>query len=194
MPLPLMLGMSALQGGAGVISGFAQADAERKRIREKNAQIDAAKARVEAERNKLRQDTKSLSTDFITNYVTVRDPNKAEGIRQSYGQNMSMYKQGDAQLESSIANLEAQKEANGMSPMSAGLIGLGTGIASGIASTIGSGRSTPDTLGFNPTKGTQIPSIESISPRIDNQFGSTSAFTFDPFRKKQGFSTYDLMG
>lgn len=171
MPLPLMLGMAALQGGVGAISGFAQADAERKRIKEKNAQIDAAKARVEAERNKLRQDTKSLSTDFITNYVTVRDPNKAEGIRQSYGQNMSMYKQGDAQLESSIANLEAQKEANGMSPMSAGLIGLGTGIASGIASTIGSGESTPDTLGFNPTKGTQIPTTESMDNLWKPKFG-----------------------
>ena len=53
MPLPLILGASLLQGGVGALTGFSQADAERKRIKEKNAQIDAAKARIEAERENL---------------------------------------------------------------------------------------------------------------------------------------------
>ena len=151
--LPLILGMAALQGGIGALSGYGAAKDERDKIRQRNQQLDAAKARIEKERSNLRSDTKSLATDFLTNYITVRDPDRAQGIRQSYNQNQAEFKSANAQMESSIANLDSQKQGEGISPSSAGWMGLGIGAAqgamSGAAAGLGSGESIGDLFSWN---------------------------------------------
>lgn len=187
--LPLILGSALASGASGSISGWLSADEERKRVREKNAQIDAAKARVDEERRKLREDTKSLSTDFMTNYITVRDPNKAEGIRQSYGQNMAMHKSSDAQLGSQLVALDASKESTGVSPFKAALSGFGIGAlqgtASAIGSSIGSETATPSIIGPS--------GLNALDASMQAQ---ESLSQFNPLtgKRKTGLYDYDLLG
>jgi hypothetical protein len=134
MPLPLILAAAALTGGMGALSGYGAASAEQKRITEKNKQLDEARKRIETERNKMRQATRSTAADFISNYAAIRDPQRAEGIRQSYGSEIAQYRGAESQFGSQIANLELQKEGQGMSPLNASLLGGGMGAIQGAMS------------------------------------------------------------
>jgi hypothetical protein len=185
MPLPLILAAAALSGGMGALSGYGAASAEQKRITDKNKQLDEARKRIEAERNKMRQATRSTAADFISNYAAIRDPQRAEGIRNTYSGEISQYRGTEAQLGSQIANLELQKEGQGMSPLNASLLGGGMGAIQGAMSAaalqLGGAGGTAGATGTESASTL----LSQIPGQTNNSESNPWERKYDPFKKTQ---------
>ncbi len=130
---PLTMGLIA--GGTSLagnlFSGFGgQADA-----RKRNRRIDAEKNRVAseygAEKERLTQGQRSLATDFLTNYITIRDKDRADSLRGEYGRNQSEFSTALSRMLSEKNQLMSGLEMQKQDAQSTGSI-IGQGVASGI--------------------------------------------------------------
>lgn len=130
---PLTLGLVA--GGTSLagnlFSGFGgQADA-----RKRNRRIDAEKNRVAseygAEKERLTQGQRSLATDFLTNYITIRDKDRADSLRGEYGRNQSEFSTALSRMLSEKNQLMSGLEMQKQDAQSTGSI-IGQSVATGI--------------------------------------------------------------
>jgi len=101
-PLTMGLAMGGLQAFGSMFGGFSNNSA----IREQNKRLEARMAANENDFQQSKKDlteaNKSLSSDFLTNYITIRDANKAEGLRGEYGRARS-------EFTTTLQNLMSQK-------------------------------------------------------------------------------------
>ncbi len=135
---PLLLGTTL---GFGVYNAFntwgqakqAQAEAE-KRIK----RLDALMSKNRQEQADVTQQATADSVDMRANYVTARDPNKAQGLAQMYQSGMNNFRNTIAGLKQAHTSLEAQREEIN-APTNAEAAGqVGAGLAGTALSMYGS--------------------------------------------------------
>ena len=180
---PLLLGTTL---GFGVYNAFntwgqakqAQAEAEKRRKR-----LDALMSKNRQEQSDVTQQATADATDMRTNYITARDPNKAQGLAQMYQSGMNNFRNTIAGLKQAHTSLEAQREEIN-APTNAEAAGqVGAGLASTALSMYGSYKAgqAADLVQHNQTqfmkslsdpmhKYEEFPN-QSFSDQIKNMFG-----------------------
>lgn len=163
---PLTLGLVA--GGASLagnlFSGLGgQADA-----RKRNRRIDAEKNRVAseygAEKERLTQGQRSLATDFLTNYITIRDKDRADSLRGEYGRSQSEFSTALSRMLAEKNQLMSSLEMQKQDAQSTGSI-IGQSIASGIGAGMqgyAAGKQFEALEGLNKTASGIYPVVDSI--------------------------------
>ena len=109
---PLTIGMAL---GGGLISGIgnyyagkaAKEEAERKE-QALRAQMAENNARLDKEKQDLTTKDTSLSQDFLVSYATIKEKDRADGLRGEYGRNKSELASSLARLTSERAQLNTQ--------------------------------------------------------------------------------------
>ena len=128
---PITLG---IMGGMGLYSAFnkfqqgksAQSAAEKARKR-----LDIMMSENRQDQEKVTQQATADSADMRTNYITARDPNKAQGLAQMYQSGMNNFRNAITGLKQENRALQAQREGI-KSPTNAEIKG---GVAADLAST-----------------------------------------------------------
>lgn len=130
---PLTMGLIA--GGTSLAGNLFSGFGGQSEARKRNRRIDAEKNRVAseygAEKERLTQGQRSLATDFLTNYITIRDKDRADSLRGEYGRNQSEFSTALSRMLSEKNQLMSGLEMQKQDAQSTGSI-IGQGVASGI--------------------------------------------------------------
>lgn len=126
------MGMGAVSGLIGGFMGNQQIKSANSGLQKGINSFESQLSDLKRQREEATQYRKGEATDFLTNYVTARDPNRSAQISQMYATGQDRYRNelqnNDAmqsQVNAGIAQLQAQKqkEMNGFEIAGQGLLG-----------------------------------------------------------------------
>lgn len=126
------IGMGAVSGLIGGFLGNQQIKSANSGLLKGISSFESRLSDLKRQREEATQYRKGEATDFLTNYVTARDPNRSAQISQMYATGQDRYRNelqnNDAmqsQVNAGIAQLQAQKqkEMNGFEIAGQGLLG-----------------------------------------------------------------------
>lgn len=123
---PLVLGLIA--GGTSALGNMLGGLGEADSIKKRNKRLDEQKSKVESEysteKDRLTKQQVGLATDFLTNYITIREKDRADSLRSEYGRNQSEFSIALSRMLSEknqlLSRLESQKQD---SPSTGNIIG-----------------------------------------------------------------------
>jgi hypothetical protein len=128
--------MGGVQAGGSMFGSFSQNEAIKEQNKRLQAQMDKNENDFQQSKKDLTEANKSLSSDFLTNYITIRDANKAEGLRGEYGRAKSEFTTTLQNLMSQKNQLNSQLASQMQGTQSnAGIIGGGLmqGVGAGMS-------------------------------------------------------------
>lgn len=175
---PLTLGL--LAGGTSLVGNMMNGFGQQSEIQKRNKRLEAEKNRVSAEygaeKERLTQGQKSLATDFLTNYITIRDKDRADGLRGEYGRSQSEFSTALSRMLSEKNQLLSGLEMQKQDAPSTGSI-IGQSVASGFGAGMqgyGAGLQMDALKGLNNTTG-GIGSESNIGQSFSNQINVSNS-------------------
>lgn len=126
------IGMGAVSGLIGGFLGNQQIKSANSGLQKGISSFESQLSDLKRQREEATQYRKGEATDFLTNYVTARDPNRSAQIAQMYTTGQDRYRNElqnsdtmQSQVNAGIAQLQAQKqkEMNGFEIAGQGLLG-----------------------------------------------------------------------
>ena len=161
--------MGGLQAAGSIFGGYSQNAAIKEQNKRLKKQIAANENDFQNSKRELTEANRSLSSDFLSNYIAFREANKAEGLRSEYGRAKSEFATTLQNLMAQKNQLNSQLTAQMQGTQSdAGIIGGGLmqGVGAGLSAyNTGKQMELADkmlSLGSNGSQFEQYDSLEQL--------------------------------